>query len=122
MTAIVVGLNLALCFPGLSALALSLDRHHRDAFLVRAGAARADAAYRRLGRLGLSFAAAVALEGWNFGPVQWVGALDRRGAPRRRIPVLPARPGSGRLRCWRCRRPWRCLWRLRLTALSASLP
>lgn len=76
MTAIVVGLNLALCFAGLSALALSLDRHHRDAFLIRAGASRART-LRAVGWAGiaLSFAAAVALDGWNFGPVQWVGTL-----------------------------------------------
>ena len=92
MTAIVVGLNLALCFAGLSALALSLDRHHRDAFLVRAGKSRARA-LRMAGwaGIGLSFAAAVALEGWNFGPVQWVGALT--GAALLVVAFLSYRPG-----------------------------
>ncbi|MCJ2009949.1 DUF3325 domain-containing protein [Methylobacterium sp. E-041] len=92
MTAIVVGLNLALCFAGLSALALSLDRHHRDAFLVRPGAARART-LRIAGwaGIGLSFVAAVALEGWNFGPVQWIGALT--GAALLVVAFLSYRPG-----------------------------
>lgn len=92
MTAIVVGLNLALCFAGLAALALSLDRHHRDAFLVRVPAARART-LRIVGWAGivLSFAAAVTLEGWNFGPVQWFGALT--GAALLVVAFLSYRPG-----------------------------
>lgn len=66
----------ALAFAGLSALALSLDRHHR-AVLGRSiprGRARPLRA-AGWGGIGLSVAAAVALAGWNFGPVQASGAV-----------------------------------------------
>lgn len=92
MTPPVLALNLALCFSGLSALALSLDRHHRDAFLIRIPPARARA-LRLAGWAGLclSLALATMLEGWNFGPLQWVGALT--GAALLVVAILSYRPG-----------------------------
>ncbi|AWN41351.1 DUF3325 domain-containing protein [Methylobacterium durans] len=91
MTPLVLALNLALSFASLAALALSLDRHHRDAFLARAPKARARA-LRLAGWAGIavSFAAAVAFEGWNFGPVQWIGALT--GAALLVVALLSYRP------------------------------
>ncbi|GJE61666.1 DUF3325 domain-containing protein [Methylobacterium trifolii] len=92
MNPVVLGLNLALCFSGLAALALSLDRHHRDAFLRRVppGRARSLRAAGWAG-IGLSLAAAIALEGWNFGPVQWIGALT--GGALLVVAFLSYRPG-----------------------------
>ncbi|KAB1070956.1 DUF3325 domain-containing protein [Methylobacterium planeticum] len=92
MTPIVLALNFALSFAGLAALALSLDRHHRDAFLSRPPKARARG-LRVAGWAGilLSLAASVALEGWNFGPVQWIGALT--GASLLVVALLSYRPG-----------------------------
>ncbi|MCJ2012360.1 DUF3325 domain-containing protein [Methylobacterium sp. J-076] len=76
MSAAGLGVCVALAFAGLACLALSLDRHHR-AVLRRPlprGRARPLRAAGWAG-LGLSFYAAVALAGWNFGPVQAVGAV-----------------------------------------------
>ncbi|WP_336487853.1 DUF3325 domain-containing protein [Methylobacterium nigriterrae] len=91
MTPTVLALNLALSFASLASLALSLDRHHRDAFLARVPRTRARA-LRLAGwaGIGLSLAAAVALEGWNFGPVQWVGGLT--GAALAVVALLSYRP------------------------------
>lgn len=91
MTPVVVLLNLALCFAGFGALALSLDRHHRDALGGRVPESRT-LPLRLAGwaLLALSFAAAVALEGWNFGSVQWVGALT--GAALLVVALLSYRP------------------------------
>lgn len=92
MTPSVLALNLALCFSGLSALALSLDRHHRDAFLVRVPPTRARTlSVAGWAGLGLSLALAMMLEGWNFGPLQWVGALT--GAALLVVAILSYRPG-----------------------------
>ncbi|MGV7030423.1 DUF3325 domain-containing protein [Methylobacterium symbioticum] len=91
MTPLVVLLNLSLCFAGFGALALSLDRHHRDALGGRVPAGRI--VPQRLGGWALillSLAAAVALEGWNFGPVQWIGALT--GAALLVVALLSYRP------------------------------
>lgn len=71
-----VGACLALAFAGLAALALSLDRHHRAA--LSGPLPRGRARPLRLAGwsgLGLSFAAAVASAGWNFGPVQAIGTV-----------------------------------------------
>jgi hypothetical protein len=92
MTPIVLALNVALSFAGLAALALSLDRHHRDAFLTRAPKGRARSLrWTGWGAILLSLAASVALEGWNFGPVQWIGALT--GAALLVVALLSYRPG-----------------------------
>lgn len=76
MTAPALILSLLLAFPGFSALALSLDRHHRAVFRTPVSRSRIRGlrAAGWLG-LGLSFAAAVASSGWSFGPVQWIGSL-----------------------------------------------
>lgn len=76
MTPAVLALNVALAFGGLSLLALSLDRHHRDAFGARVPPMRMRL-LRILGyaALALSLAAAIAWDGGNFGPVQWIGSL-----------------------------------------------
>ncbi len=76
MTVAALALCLLLGFSAFSSLALSLDRHHRAAFRTpvpkrRAGGLRAAG----WAGLALSFAAAVAAGGWNFGPVQWIGSL-----------------------------------------------
>lgn len=91
MTSLVLGLNLALCFSGMAALALSLDRHRRDAVLSRVPPGRTR--FLRLAgwsAIGLSLASAIALEGWNFGPVQWIGALT--GAALVVVALLSYRP------------------------------
>ncbi len=69
-------LNLVLCFAGFGALALSLDRHHRDALGSRVPAGRV-LPLRLAGwcLILASLAVAIAFEGANFGPVQWIGAL-----------------------------------------------
>ncbi|GJD30217.1 hypothetical protein PMNALOAF_1461 [Methylobacterium adhaesivum] len=76
MTPSSVLLNLALSFAGLSALCLAMDRHHRAIFRV-APSRRQARALRGAGWCGIaaSFAAAVILADWNFGPVQWLGSL-----------------------------------------------
>lgn len=76
MSAAGLAVCVALAFAGLSALALSLDRHHRVALRSPLSKSRA---IRLRGAgwagLGLSLYAAVALAGWNFGPVQATGAV-----------------------------------------------
>lgn len=92
MTVAALVLGLLLGFSGFSALALSLDRHHRAAF-------RTPVPKRRVGGLraagwaglALSFAAAVAAGGWDFGPVQWVGSLT--GSALLVVALMAYRPG-----------------------------
>jgi hypothetical protein len=76
VTVAALALCLLLGFSAFSALALSLDRHHRAAFRTPVPERRASG-LRAAGWAGLalSFAAAVAAGGWNFGPVQWIGSL-----------------------------------------------
>lgn len=76
MTAPALFLSLLIAFSGFSALALSLDRHHRAVFHAPVSRSRIGG-LRAAGwsGLGLSFAAAVASAGWSFGPVQWIGSL-----------------------------------------------
>ncbi|KAF1853505.1 hypothetical protein Lal_00046462, partial [Lupinus albus] len=76
MSAVGLLLCAALAFTGLAALALSLDRHHRAALRgpVPRGRVRPLRAAGWAG-LALSFAASIALDGWNFGPVQATGAI-----------------------------------------------
>jgi hypothetical protein len=64
-----------LAFAGLSALALSLDRHHRAA--LRTPVTRSRSAQLRgagWAGLALSLYAAAALDDWNFGLVEATGA------------------------------------------------
>ncbi len=92
MTPTVLVLNLALAFAGMAALCLSMDRHYAAAFLVKPR--RSTALALRLsgwGALALCFGLAVLLEGWNFGPVQWIGALT--GAALLVVALLSYRPG-----------------------------
>lgn len=96
MTAPGLVVSLLLGFSGFAALALSLDRHHRAVF-------RTPVPRRRVGGLraagwsglALSFAASVASAGWNFGPVQWVGALT--GSALAVVAVIAYRPDWLRL-------------------------
>ncbi|SDM75216.1 Protein of unknown function [Methylobacterium phyllostachyos] len=76
MTVPALALSLLLAFSGFSALALSLERHHRAVFRSPVPRSRRGG-LRAVGSAGLalSFAAAVACAGWSFGPVQWVGSL-----------------------------------------------
>ena len=91
MTMSAVALSLALSFAGLATLALSLDRHHRAALRTPAPRRRA-VGLRAAGWCGilLSLAAAIACAGWNFGPVQWIGALT--GAAMAVVALLSYRP------------------------------
>lgn len=91
MTAAALILSLLLSFSGFAALALSLDRHHRAAYRVGVPKARVGS-LRMAGwcGLGLSFAAAVAAGGWNFGPVQWVGSLT--GSALAVVAIVAYRP------------------------------
>ena len=92
MTPLVLVLNLCLSFAGLAALCLSMNRHHAQAFVGRPSRRRA-LALRIAGWAGIavSFAVAVTLEGWNFGPVQWLGALS--GAALLVVGLISYRPG-----------------------------
>lgn len=76
MSAAGLAVCVALAFAGLSALALSLDRHHRAALRGPVPKARV-AQLRGAGWAGLALSlyAAVALAGWNFGLVQAIGAV-----------------------------------------------
>lgn len=65
-----------LCYAGLTALCLSMDRHHADLF------GHKPTPRRRLGlkllgwlSLGLSLWAAVVAAGWGLGVVQWFAEL-----------------------------------------------
>lgn len=91
MTASALALSLALSFAGLAALALSLDRHHRAVLRTPAPRGRA-VGLRAAGWCGiaLSLAAAITCAGWNFGPVQWLGALT--GAALAVVALLSYRP------------------------------
>ncbi|GJD33915.1 DUF3325 domain-containing protein [Methylobacterium aerolatum] len=76
MNAAGLAVCVALAFASLAALALSLDRHHRTVLL--GPVPRGRALSLRVGGwagLALSLYAAIALAGWNFGPVQAMGAV-----------------------------------------------
>ena len=92
MTVAALVLDLLLGFSGFSALALSLDRHHRAAFRTPVPKRRVSG-LRAAGWAGLalSFAAAVAAGGWDFGPVQWVGSLT--GSALLVVALMAYRPG-----------------------------
>ena len=92
MTPLVLVLNLAVSFVAMAALCLSMDRHHAAAFVARPSRSRARA-LRLFGWAGIatSFAVAVIGDGWNFGPVQWIGALT--GAALLVVGLLSYRPG-----------------------------
>lgn len=80
MTPAALVLNLGLSFAALSALCLSLNRHHAEVFRSRPGGRRV-VLLRLLGwaGLGLGLLAAGQAEGWAFGPVQWIGTLTGTG-------------------------------------------
>ncbi|MFE1599246.1 DUF3325 domain-containing protein [Methylobacterium sp. ID0610] len=91
MTPVVLLANLGLGFLGLSALCFSMGRHHAAAFERPLDPRRA-LRLRALGwgLIALSLAAAILFEGWNFGPVQWLGSLS--GAGLALIVTLSYRP------------------------------
>jgi hypothetical protein len=71
---------LLLAYGGWLALCMAMPRHQRPLLQRELGILRARAL--RLGGsllLGLSFAAAVAGEGWQLGPVAWVACLAVSG-------------------------------------------
>ena len=76
MTPLVLAVNLGLSFAGLTALCLSLNRHHAEIFDRRVER-RAVLRLRAFGwaALAVSLFVAGAWEGWAFGPVQGFGAL-----------------------------------------------
>lgn len=80
MTPLVLALNLGLSFLGLTALCVSLPRHH-GAVSAAVLAPRRVVLLRLAGwtLIALSLLAAAALDGWNFGPVQWLGSLIGAG-------------------------------------------
>ena len=80
MTPTILLANLILGFLGLAALCLSLPKHHGPAFASPLRPRRA-AGLRASGwaLIGLSLVAAVWFDGWNFGPVQWIGSLSAAG-------------------------------------------
>ncbi len=83
--------SIGLAYAALAGLCLAMDRHHRQVVgrAVRPGSALA----LRLAAgvaLVLSFAAAVAADGWAFGPVAWFGVLTAAGLGL--ILLLPYRP------------------------------
>ncbi|SFL38640.1 DUF3325 domain-containing protein [Methylorubrum salsuginis] len=80
MTLSILLLNLGLSFAALSALCLSLDRHHKDILRSKPGRSRI-VLLRALGWTGLGLCLLIAgeAEGWDFGPVQWIGTLTGAG-------------------------------------------
>lgn len=93
MTAPALIVSLLLAFSGFSALALSLDRHHRAVFHTPIAKNRRSG-LRAAGwaGLGLSFAAAIASAGWSFGPVQWIGSLT--GSALAVVALIAYRPSA----------------------------
>lgn len=92
MTPLALLATLAVSFAAMTALCLSMDRHHAAAFLAKPSR-RAATALRIAGWAGiaLSFTIAVMADGWNFGPVQWIGSLS--GAALLVVGLLSYRPG-----------------------------
>ncbi|WP_407524185.1 DUF3325 domain-containing protein [Methylobacterium oryzisoli] len=80
MTPLVVALNLGLGFLGLCALCFSLPRHHGAVSTAALAPGRA-VLLRAAGwsLILLSLLVAAGLDGWNFGPVQWLGSLIGAG-------------------------------------------
>ncbi len=81
MTPAILALNLCLSFAALSALCLSLNRHHAEIFGTRPSGHRV-VLLRVVGWAGILVCLLVAgeAEGWGFGPVQWIGTLSGAGA------------------------------------------
>lgn len=75
---LLVGLGLGVL--GLTALCLSMGRHHQAVWPTPPDRRRT-AALRVAGwvLIALSLAAAIHLDGWNFGPVHWLGSLTGAG-------------------------------------------
>jgi hypothetical protein len=67
-------------FLGLAALSLSLGRHHQALWPTPPDRRRI-LGLRAAGwaLIALSLAAAIRLDGWNFGPVDWLGTLTGAG-------------------------------------------
>ncbi|MGQ3029308.1 MAG: DUF3325 domain-containing protein [Ferrovibrionaceae bacterium] len=82
---------IGLAYAGLAWLCLAMDRHHRQVTGAAVGAAFARS-LRLAGSvaLALSFAAAVAADGWSFGPVAWFGGVTAAGLAL--VLQLPYRP------------------------------
>ncbi|KQT46601.1 iron transporter [Methylobacterium sp. Leaf456] len=80
MTPAILALNLGLSFAALSALCLSLNRHHAESFGAKPSGRRV-VLLRVLGWIGIGLCLIVAgeAEGWGFGPVQWIGAMTGAG-------------------------------------------
>lgn len=80
MTPSILMLNLSLGFAALSALCLSLNRHHGEIVRAKPGRRRI-LLLRAVGwaGIGLSLLVAGEAEGWGFGPVQWIGTLTGAG-------------------------------------------
>ncbi len=83
--------SIGLAYAGMAGLCLAMDRHHRQV-VGRAARPGFALALRSAGSaaLALSFAAAVAADGWAFGPVAWFGAATAAGLAL--ILLLPYRP------------------------------
>lgn len=82
---------IGLAYAGMAGLCLAMDRHHRQV-IGRAPRRGIVVALRLAGAtaLVLSFAAAVAADGWALGPVAWFGGLTAAGLVL--ILLLPYRP------------------------------
>ena len=73
-------MELALCYSGLFALCVAMPKHYRQIWSSAPSEAR-QLLMRTLGwcALILSFAASVWVNGWSFGPVEWIGMLAMTG-------------------------------------------
>jgi hypothetical protein len=81
----------ALSYNGLLALCLAMPKHYRQVF-AEAPAATPVHLFRLGGwlSLGVSLVAAIVVNGWSFGPVEWVGMLAVSGLTL--VLVLPYAP------------------------------
>lgn len=84
---------LSLCFAAFALLCVGLPRHYAVLYGSERAAPRRLRGLRASGwaLLALAFAAAVAAEGWNRGPLLWLGGLTVAGTALA-LGLLPYRP------------------------------
>jgi len=86
----------ALCYSGLFALCAGMPKHYKQIW-GRSSSKRHQLLIRTLGwsALFLAFAVSVLVNGWSFGPVEWVGMLAMTG-----LALTILLPYTPRLAAW----------------------